>query len=111
MFSYILRRLGQSFIVLLLVMLITFTLPYFEVGGIWLPPMRCSARTPIPTPSTCGASNTECTSPYIVRFWEYIDQVFIHFNLGRSYKQNLSVWAIISIYVPRTLWLASPHWS
>jgi peptide/nickel transport system permease protein len=32
--------------------------------------------------------------------------VFIHFNLGTSYKQNLSVWAIISIYVPRTLWLA-----
>ena len=47
-----------------------------------------------------------CFVPYFVRFWEYLDQVFIHFNLGHSYKQNLSVWAIISIYVPRTIWLA-----
>jgi peptide/nickel transport system permease protein len=44
--------------------------------------------------------------PYPIRFWNYLVQVFAHFNLGHSYKQNLSVWNIISIYVPRTIWLA-----
>jgi peptide/nickel transport system permease protein len=45
--------------------------------------------------------------PYWVRFWNYLVQVFAHFNLGHSYKQNLSVWGIISLYVPRTIWLAT----
>jgi len=45
--------------------------------------------------------------PYLVRLWNYVVQVFGHFNLGKSYKQNLSVWNIISIYVPRTIWLAT----
>ena len=43
--NYILRRLGQSIIVLLTVMLITFTLPYFEVGGILAPAYACLLYT------------------------------------------------------------------
>jgi peptide/nickel transport system permease protein len=104
--NYILRRLVQSLFVLLIVMLITFTLPYFQPHGILTPAYsvlgtHANARTV----GIWGAQNG-MNHPYLVRFWNYIDQVFIHFNLGTSYKQNLSVWAIISIYVPRTLWLA-----
>ena len=33
--------------------------------------------------------------------------MLFHFNLGRSYKENSSVWGIISLYVPRTIWLAA----
>ena len=34
MFTYVLRRLVQAFFVLMIVMLVTFTLPYFQPGGI-----------------------------------------------------------------------------
>jgi peptide/nickel transport system permease protein len=87
-------------------MLITFTLPYFQPHGILTPAysvlgVHANARTVAQWGAQHGMNH-----PYIVRFWNYLDQVFIHFNLGVSYKQNLSVWAIISIYVPRTIWLA-----
>jgi peptide/nickel transport system permease protein len=104
--AYILRRLVQSIFVLLIVMLITFTLPYFEPNGILAP-----AFTVLGTHAT--AANVHIWGeqhgmfhPYLVRFWNYVQQVFFHFNLGHSYKQNLSVWGIISLYVPRTIWLA-----
>lgn len=106
MVNYILRRLVQSIFVLLIVMLITFTLPYFQPHGILTPAYgvlgtHANARTI----AEWGAQNG-MNHPYVVRFWNYLDQVFIHFNLGHSYKQNLSVWNIISLYVPRTIWLA-----
>jgi peptide/nickel transport system permease protein len=41
-----------------------------------------------------------------MRFWNYFLQVVVHFNLGYSWKNNMSVWSIISLYVPRTIWLA-----
>lgn len=87
-------------------MLITFTLPYLQPHGILTPAYavlgtHANARTV----AIWGAQNG-MNHPYLVRFWTYIDQVFFHFNLGTSYKQNLSVWQIISIYVPRTIWLA-----
>jgi peptide/nickel transport system permease protein len=104
--NYIIRRLVQSVFVLLIVMLITFSLPYFQPHGILTPAYavlgtHANARTV----AEWGVRNG-MDHPYIVRFWNFLDQVFIHFNLGYSYKQNLSVWSIISIYVPRTIWLA-----
>jgi peptide/nickel transport system permease protein len=105
-FNYILRRLGQSIIVLLIVMLITFTLPYFEVQGILAPAYSVLGTHANPHTVHVWGVQHGMFRPYWVRFWEYIDQVFFHFNLGHSYKQNLSVWGIISLYVPRTIWLA-----
>jgi peptide/nickel transport system permease protein len=104
--NYILRRLGQSIIVLLIVMLITFTLPYFEVNGVLAPAYAVLGTHADPRSVHLWALQHGLLRPYWVRFWEYVDQVFFHFNLGHSYKQNLSVWAIISLYVPRTIWLA-----
>src|SRR5271154_3168751 len=87
-------------------MLITFTLPYFEVGGILAPAYGVLGTHANPHTIHIWGVQHGLFRPYLVRFWEYLDQVFIHFNLGHSYKQNLSVWSIISLYVPRTLWLA-----
>jgi peptide/nickel transport system permease protein len=106
MLAYVIRRFIQSLIVLLIVMLFTFTLPYFQTGGIYAPAfavlgVHANARTVL----EWGAQNG-MNHPYVVRFWNYLVQVFGHFNLGHSYKLNLSVWNIISLYVPRTLWLA-----
>jgi peptide/nickel transport system permease protein len=105
-FTYVLRRLVQSFIVLLIVMLITFTLPYFEPNGILAPAYVVLGSHVSPHSIHVWGVQNGMFHPYLVRFWNYLDQVFIHFNLGVSYKQNLSVWGIISLYVPRTIWLA-----
>jgi len=106
MLNYVLRRFVQSFVVLLIVMLIIFTLPYFEVNGILAPAyIVLGTHATAQSVHQWGVQNG-MFHPYFVRFWNYLDQVFIHFNLGHSYKQNLSVWNIISLYVPRTIWLA-----
>ena len=106
MFVYIIRRLVQSFIVLLIVMLITFSLPYFQVHGILGPAYAVLGTHATPANVAIWAAKNGMNHPYLVRFWRYLDQVFVHFNLGHSYKQNQSVWGIIRLYVPRTLWLA-----
>jgi peptide/nickel transport system permease protein len=106
MLAYVIRRLIQSLIVLLIVMLFTFTLPYFQTGGIDAPAYAVLGTHANATTVAHWGLVNGMDHPYVVRFWNYLVQVFGHFNLGRSYKQNLSVWNIISLYVPRTLWLA-----
>ena len=106
MFAYVIRRLLQSVVVLLIVMLITFTLPYFEPNGILAPAYIVLGTHATPQNVALWAAQNGMNHPYWVRFWNYIVQVVFHFNLGHSYKQNLSVWNIISLYVPRTIWLA-----
>jgi peptide/nickel transport system permease protein len=96
----------QSFIVLLIVMLVTFTLPYFQVHGIYGPAYTVLFTHASPANVARWGAQHGMNHPYFVRFYEYILQVFGHFNLGHSYKQNMSVWQIISLYVPRTIWLA-----
>ncbi len=104
--TYILRRLFQSVIVLIMVLLITFTLPYFQPHGIVAPAYEVlGTHANTRTVALWGAQHGMNHS-YIVRFFAYVNQIVFHFNLGHSYKQNLSVWAIIALYVPRTIWLA-----
>jgi peptide/nickel transport system permease protein len=106
MLAYVIRRFIQSLIVLLIVMLFTFTLPYFQSGGILAPAYSVlGTHANALTVHHWGVVNG-MDHPYFVRFKNFLDQVFLHFNLGHSYKQNLSVWNIISLYVPRTIWLA-----
>ncbi len=106
MFTYILRRLVQSVIVLLVVVLITFTLPYFEPNGLLAPAYAVLTTHASAYNVHQWGLQHGMFHPFLVRFWSYLDQVFVHFNLGFSYKQNQSVWSIISTYVPRTIWLA-----
>ena len=106
MLAYVIRRLIQSFFVLLIVLLVTFTLPYFEPGGILAPAyIVLGTHANKATIAQWGIQNG-MNHPYFIRFWSYFTQVFFHFNLGHSYKQNMSVWGIISLYIPRTIWLA-----
>ncbi|MGH9020104.1 MAG: ABC transporter permease [Acidimicrobiales bacterium] len=107
MLAYIARRIVQSLIVLLIVVLITFSLPYFQPHGILAPAYYVLQTHATPHNVAIWGANNGMNHPYFVRFWRYLVQVFGHFNLGRSYRQNLSVWAIIKLYVPRTIWLAA----
>ncbi len=106
MFAYVIRRLLQSVVVLLIVLLITFSLPYFEPNGILAPAYVVLGTHATKANIHLWGVQNGMFHPYWVRFWNYIDGVIFHFNLGHSYKQNLSVWNIISLYVPRTIWLA-----
>ena len=106
MFAYIVRRIVQSFFVLLIVMLLTFTLPYFQVHGIRAPAYVVLGTKATPANVAFWAQQHGMNHPYIVRFWTYATQVLFHFDLGRSFKQNSTVWGLISLYVPRTIWLA-----
>ena len=106
MLAYIIRRLLQSIVVFLIVMLITFSLPYFEPGGILAPAyIALGTHANAVTVHQWGVQNG-IFHPFFVRFWNYLLQVCVHFNLGFSWKQNQSVWSIITLYVPRTIWLA-----
>lgn len=106
MLIYVLRRIVQSIVVLLIVMLVTFTLPYFQTHGILAPAYAVLGTHATPQNVAHWAAQNGMDRAYLLRFWTYVTQVFFHFNLGHSYKQNMSVWGIISLYVPRTIWLA-----
>lgn len=106
MFSYILRRLGQSVIVLVIVMLITFTLPYFQPHGVLAPAYAVLGSRSTPYNVHIWALQHGLLQPYWARLYQYFFQLIVHFNLGYSYKEGLSVRTIIGVYVPRTVWLA-----
>ena len=106
MLQYIIRRLFQSFVVLLIVMFFTFSLPYFQQEGILAPAYAILGTNATKARVAYWGAQHGMNHPFLVRFWNYFLQTFVHFNLGTSYKQNMTVWQIISLYVPRTVWLA-----
>ena len=106
MLAYVIRRLLQALVVLFIVLVITFTLPYFEPHGILAPAYAVLGTKATPYNVRQWGLAHGMYHPYWVRLWNYIVQIIWHHNLGFSYKQNISVWGIISLYVPRTLWLA-----
>ncbi|MHB2029097.1 MAG: ABC transporter permease [Acidimicrobiales bacterium] len=106
MLTYLIRRLIQSAIVLFIIIVLTFTLPYFQPHGILAPAYVVLQNHASALNVHVWASQHGLLQPYWKRLYEYIDQLIFHFNLGHSYKQSLSVDAIIALYVPRTIWLA-----
>jgi len=106
MLSYIIRRLVQSFLILLIVIFITFSLPYLEPHGIFAPAYLALGTRADPTTVHQWAVAHGVDHSYIVRLWDYVFNLFVHFNLGYSYQAGRPVAGILSLYVPRTLWLA-----
>jgi len=106
MLAYLIRRILQSILVLFIVIVITFTLPYFQPGGI-LAPAYIALGTHISHQALMTwAAQNGMNHPYLVRLWEYMVQLIGHGNLGYSYRNNQSVWSIIALFIPRTIWLA-----
>jgi peptide/nickel transport system permease protein len=107
MLAYIVRRLLQGFFVLLVVVWFTFTLSYFQPEG-----------AKAPAYYLCGTHQTKAClheyitkyglgQPYLVRLWQYVWGVFIHANLGISFKQiPANVTGLLELYIPRTFWIA-----
>lgn len=106
MLAYVIRRFFQSIVVFLIVMLITFALPYFEPGGILQPALIVLGTHATPAAIHQWGVQNGIFHPFFVRFWDYLVQVCYHFNLGYSWKNGQTVWSLIALYVPRTIWLA-----
>jgi peptide/nickel transport system permease protein len=99
--GYILRRIGQAVIVLLGVTLLVFILQHLLPGSI--------ARAiigPRASAAQIAAFNREygLDRPLPVQYFSFLDQV-IHGNLGYSFKQNMSVDAIVLHDLPNDILL------
>ncbi len=105
MLAYIIRRLIQSIVVLLMVIVFSFSLPYFQPEGIYTPAYSVLGTHATHANILAWGAQYGLNHPFFVRLWNYIIAL-LHGNFGFSYKQGQSVYSIIATNVPRTVWLA-----
>jgi peptide/nickel transport system permease protein len=101
MISYVLRRLLQSVIVLLIVSIVMFLLLHALPGGL--------VRSQLGPGATAYAVHQltvqeGLTKPLITQYLVWLSHI-VRGNLGFSYKLNESVGSLIATYLPRTLLL------
>jgi len=106
MLSFIVRRLIQSFVVLLIIIVITFSLPYLEPKGIYAPAYLALGNRATPMMVQAWGVAHGMDHPYLWRLGSYMWGLFTHFNLGYSFQAGRPVMGILRLYVPRTIWLA-----
>ncbi len=95
--GYLLRRLGQSIAVLLLVIFMVFILSHLLPGG------ARSLLSPQASPSVVRhfMKVNGYDKPILVQFFIYLSQL-AHGNLGYSYTNNATVTALLAEALPRT---------
>ena len=100
MLNFLIRRVFQGLVVLLAVVIGTFILEKFVPGG---PAVVALGRRA--TPHNIYLYNLEhgLNSPIYVQVWRYLDQVFLHFNLGFSLTQNAPVLYLIESALGQTV--------
>ncbi len=103
MWKYVVKRLLWMIPVLLGIAVVIFTIMYFCPGDPAAAILENSA-----TPAAIEAKRVEMglDRPYIVRLLDYLNQVFLHFDLGTSYFQNQSVMSGILYRLPYTVTIA-----
>lgn len=107
MLAYIVRRLLQGFVVLLIVVWFTFTLSYFQPQGALAPAYYLCGTHQTPACLNKYITQYGLAKPYLVRLWQYVWGVFVHLNLGISFKQSpTNVTGLLALYIPRTFWIA-----
>jgi peptide/nickel transport system permease protein len=97
--GYVIRRLGQTVIVLLLVSMLTFSLLHLLPGG----PVHALLGIKA-TPQQIAHFNAlyGYDKPLYVQYAKWI-WALLHGNLGFSYKMNQSVASLIGQYFPKTV--------
>jgi peptide/nickel transport system permease protein len=102
MTRYLVRRVGQAVIVLVLVTIIVFGLLHLLPGG----PARAILGT-LATPTAIKAFNQAngLNHPIPVQYWDWLTKA-LRGNLGYSYQQNQSVASLLAQRVPKTAFLA-----
>jgi peptide/nickel transport system permease protein len=105
--TYIIRRLLQGFVVLVLVLIFTFSLPYFQSQGVLHEAYVLCGQHITHSCIYDTAAKYGLLGSYPARLWHYLFGFFFHFNLGVSTKQTpSSVSSLLALYIPRTFWLA-----
>jgi peptide/nickel transport system permease protein len=102
MTRFLLRRIGQALIVVFGVILITFFLAKLIPGG-----EAKAVLGPKGTPSAVARFNrlNGLDASTYLQFWRYVEGIFVHLNLGYSYKYNQGVREVIGERLPKTLTL------
>jgi peptide/nickel transport system permease protein len=106
MIAYTIRRLFQGVLVLLSVIWFTFTLSYLQPDGARAPAYILCGTHQSPACISSYVRTLGLSQPYVVRLWQYVEGLVVHFNFGFSYKQNQPVASLIGVFVPRTFWIA-----
>src|SRR6201984_1922753 len=98
---YLLYRLLHALVVVIGVTIIVFLLLHHLPGG----PARAILGAKA-TPVTIAAFNKQygLDNPLPVQYLDYVGQL-LHGNLGYSYKLNISVNSLLSLDLPKTLFL------
>jgi peptide/nickel transport system permease protein len=102
MTGFLIRRLGTSVIVVLGVVLLTFTMLHIIAPSPAIAVL--GAKAP---PAAIKAWNKEYgfSDPFLVQFWHYIDAL-LHGNMGYSFKLNQSVTALFAEKAPLSAFLS-----
>lgn len=100
MSAYLLRRLGQSLILLLIVSVIAFGVLHLAPGG----PLAQFALTPGMTQADLAriAHQMGLDRPLPLQYWEWFHRM-LDGDWGRSYRDNQPVLAVIGGHLPATL--------
>ena len=107
MSRYVLKRLLMFIPVVIVVTILIFTIMYFVPGD--------------PAVSIAGAEATEqqlaeirarlgLDQPYLVRLFNYLKDVFLHFDFGKSYITGVRITEEMLRRIPRTLGLGVATW-
>jgi peptide/nickel transport system permease protein len=106
MLTFVVRRLFQGLLILLGVIWFTFSLTYFQVHGAKAPAWIVCGTHVTPACLNGVIAKYHLGQPYFVRLWSYVEGVFVHGNLGTTFKQQIpSVSENLIVLVPRTLWV------
>ncbi len=101
MIRYVIRRLLWGVALLIIVAAATFVL--FRVLPTGNPAVLRAGRDPQPRLIKEIEAVLGVNKPLTVQFWDYMKEVFLHFNLGYSYNSSESVRSLIAGRLPATL--------
>jgi peptide/nickel transport system permease protein len=104
MTRYVIRRILWGILLLIVVSALTFV--FFRIFPTGNPAVLRAGRDPQPKQIIEIERVLGLGKPLIVQFWDYMKEIFFHFNFGHSYYSQESVRALIAERLPATASLA-----
>jgi peptide/nickel transport system permease protein len=102
--AYIIRRLLWVFVLVLVVSMLTFVIFYLLPSAD--PAVLRAGRQPNPQLIEEIRKNLGLNDPWYVQYFHYMRDIFLHFDFGRSYQNNIAVKEQVFDRVPATASLA-----
>ena len=98
---YVIRRVLWGILMLIIVCALTFIL--FRVLPTGNPAVLRAGRDPQPKLIKEIEGILGLSKPLYVQFWDYLKNIFLHFNFGYSFYSQESVLALIKERLPATI--------